>query len=231
MLRRVMGTFSKKEPIADEINRLQEEENYQVGEFLIVADQNNEVEDYIANVEVKQVDAYDVESFWDKLKDAVNLNNSDETENPLQEYGLTEELSEHYLEVLQDNEYLLLVNQNAPLNRVNGGPEPKGYSKENLEENPTTEVNNMAKEDKVKKNKEEPDLTGEEETVEAEKNKTEEPEVTSTGRSKLNIKDPLNADHVEELQDPSAKKDRPEADANYSQEAENAGIKSEDERQ
>jgi len=226
MRRRVIGTFPNQKGVAEEITRLQEEEKYQVGEFLIVSDHNNEVDDYIANVEVKQVDSYDVESFWDKLKDTINLgNSSEEKENPLEEYGVANELSEHYLEVLQESEYLLLANQNAPLNRANG----QSDSKTDLRDDTSKEATTMAKEEKVKKDKEEPELTGEEETVEAEKNKTEEPEITSTGTSKLKIKDPLNAEHVEEVQDPSTKKPRPEADANYSKEAEDAGIKSEDE--
>lgn len=259
MRRRVMGTFCSQESISEEIIRLQAEEAYRTEEFMIVTDENNKLEtDNISRVAVKQVDSHDTESFWEKLKDAVTPGYAtDDNDNPLEEYGVAEELSEHYLEVLQDGEYVLLADMEAPLDRVESGPTPQGYSKENLadntEKNAANHINNTEEdvdmteeknraderneekreinevtEETTKKSEEDPDLTGEEKSVEGEKDKTEEPEVSSTGTSKLKVKDPLNAEHVEQVEDPSAKKkEQPEADANYSEEAEDAGIQSE----
>lgn len=254
MQRRVIGTFRSQKSISEEIIRLQTEEAYRTGEFVIVTDKNNKLEKVsISKVEVKQVDSHDTESLWDKLKDALTPGDSTNNENPLEEYGVADELSEHYLEVLQDGEYVLLADMEAPLDRVESGPAPQGYSKENLSENPENKRKNtkedigMAEEknraderneekreinevteETTKKSEEDPDLTGEEKSVEGEKDKTAEPEVSSTGTSKLKVKDPLNAEHVDPVQDPSTKKkEQPEADANYSEEAEDAGIKSE----
>ena len=79
----------------------------------------------------------------------------------------------------------------------------------------------------LKQNKEEdPDLTGEEETVEVEESVHGYGNDVAKGVVKPEPKSPLNTEGKQE-KDPSEKSDAPEADANYPEDSEDAGMKSE----
>lgn len=79
----------------------------------------------------------------------------------------------------------------------------------------------------LKQNKEEdPDLTGEEETVEVEESEHGYGNDVAKGVVKPEPKSPLNTEDKHE-KDPSEKSDAPESDANYPEDSEDAGMKSE----
>lgn len=70
-----------------------------------------------------------------------------------------------------------------------------------------------------------PDLTGEEDTVEEYETDRKEP-TTAKGQVKPDIKSPLNAEPKEE-KDPSEESEAPEGDAEYPEDQEKAGMKNE----
>lgn len=74
--------------------------------------------------------------------------------------------------------------------------------------------------------KEEPDLTGEEDTVEAEESDHNYGNKVAEGVVKPDAKSPLNTDEKNE-KEPSEKSDAPESDAKHTDDAEEAGLKSE----
>lgn len=73
-----------------------------------------------------------------------------------------------------------------------------------------------------------PDLTGEEETVESESPTDYDEPTIAKGQVKPEAKSPLNTEPKNE-KEPSDNTDDPEADAEYSDDSEEAGMKSEDE--
>lgn len=77
-----------------------------------------------------------------------------------------------------------------------------------------------------KESKEEPDLTGEEDTVEAEESNHNYGNKVAEGVVKPDAKSPLNTDEKDE-KEPSEKSDAPESDAKHTDDAEEAGLKSE----
>lgn len=119
MDRRVEGTFQSKNEAKVEIERLINIEGYRPDELLLVTDENgNHETDYsdIENVKVDLVNADDEGSFWEKIKEALSFGSyhSEEAENTLEKHGVTHELSDHYLEALQEGEIILLANTDAP---------------------------------------------------------------------------------------------------------------------
>lgn len=119
MDRRVEGTFQSKNEAKVEIERLINIEGYRPDELLLVTDENgNHETDYsdIENVKIDLVNADDEGSFWEKIKEALSFGSyhSEEAENTLEKHGVTHELSDHYLEALQEGEIILLANTDAP---------------------------------------------------------------------------------------------------------------------
>lgn len=86
---------------------------------------------------------------------------------------------------------------------------------------------NEVKEEGSKEYKEKPDLTGEEDTVDAEKSEHDYSNTVANGVVSPNAKSPLNTDEKDE-KEPSEKSDAPEADAKHTEDAEEAGLKSHD---
>ncbi|GAB2484817.1 DUF2382 domain-containing protein [Alkalibacterium psychrotolerans] len=78
-----------------------------------------------------------------------------------------------------------------------------------------------------KESKEEPDLTGEEDTVEVEESNHNYGNRVAEGVVKPEAKSPLNTDEKVE-KEPSEKSDAPESDAKHTDDAEEAGLKSEE---
>lgn len=82
--------------------------------------------------------------------------------------------------------------------------------------------------DDLKQDEEEdPDLTGQEETVESEESNHPHGNKVAKGVVRPEAKSPLNTDEKKE-KDPSEKSDAPESDANYPEQSEESGMKSED---
>ncbi len=105
---------------------------------------------------------------------------------------------------------------------------------ENMREDNTAEGDSDSSSDEkpdgedLKQNKEEdPDLTGEEETVDAEESKHGHGNKIAKGVVRPEAKSPLNTDDKEE-KDPSEESEAPESDANYPEQAEESGMKSEE---
>lgn len=96
--------------------------------------------------------------------------------------------------------------------------------KEDAAKNDNTDSNND--ESQGKESKEEPDLTGQEETVEAEESDHGYGNKIADGVVKPEAKSPLNTDEKDE-KEPSQKSDAPESDAKQTEDAEDAGLKSE----
>ncbi|PRY84150.1 general stress protein [Alkalibacterium olivapovliticus] len=105
---------------------------------------------------------------------------------------------------------------------------------ENMREDNTAEGDSDSSSDEkpdgedLKQNKEEdPDLTGEEETVDAEESKHGHGNKIAKGVVRPEAKSPLNTDDKEE-KDPSEESEAPESDANYPEQSEESGMKSEE---
>lgn len=96
--------------------------------------------------------------------------------------------------------------------------------KENTAKKKTDRKN---EEEQGKESKEKPDLTGEEDTVEAEESEHNYGNTVADGVVKPDAKSPLNTDEKNE-KEPSQKSDAPKADAKHTDDAEEAGLKSQD---
>jgi len=239
MDREVEGTFLDTKDIEREISRLIKEENYEADELLILTDEKSTKFDSKKQkgVDVKYIDTSDLDtsdSFWERIKEAFSFSGEDE-ENPLERYGVSSELAGHYLGVLQDGEYLLLVDQNGPRNNLDqgsagaAGKSTSGQQAGDKYKEDTQVSKNEEKDTELNKKNEEPDLTGQEDTVEAE-NETE-------GTDKANaenqtIKDPIAGQtHVEPYEDPivNQEDDTAEEDIVYADDTEESGIQSDQE--
>lgn len=100
-------------------------------------------------------------------------------------------------------------------------------NKEEQQKNKETDVEeDFLTEDDAMESTENPHLTGEEETVEAEESDHREPDAAQ-GQVKPEAKSPLNTDPKTE-KEPSEETDAPEGDAEYSEKQEEAGMKNEE---
>lgn len=94
-------------------------------------------------------------------------------------------------------------------------------------ESASADENGPDGEDLKQDKEEDPDLTGEEETVDKKESKHGHGNKIAEGVIRPEAKSPLNTEAKEE-KDPSEKSDAPESDANYPEKSEDAGMKSEE---
>jgi len=116
MDRRVEGTYTSKEETVSAVERLINE-GYATDEIIIVTNEKHEKElEDLTLVEVDAVSPTEGLSIWEKLKESFSFGryNSDEISNPLEEYGVEEDIGEHYTEALESGEIVILVNSAGP---------------------------------------------------------------------------------------------------------------------
>jgi len=118
MDRKVEGTYLSKDETVSAVERLIIE-GYLADEIIIVTDEKNESElEDLTIVEVDTVDPSEGLSLWEKMKETFSFGryNSDEHSNPLEDYGVEEDLGHHYTEALENGEIVILVNSAGPTN-------------------------------------------------------------------------------------------------------------------
>lgn len=116
MDRRVEGTYTSKEETVSAVERLINE-GYASDEIIIVTNEKHEKElEDLTLVEVDAVNPTEGLSLWEKLKESFSFGryNSDEVSNPFEEYGVEEDIGEHYTEALESGEIVILVNSAGP---------------------------------------------------------------------------------------------------------------------
>lgn len=250
MDRRVEGTYTSKEETVSAVERLINE-GYATDEIIIVTNEKHEKElEDLTLVEVDAVNPIEGLSLWEKLKESFSFGryNSDEISNPLEEYGVEEDIGEHYTEALASGEIVILVNSAGPsktqhLSQVN--EEVLNGDTESIAKDP---VNAPTKEEmdtvpgegeqfdptKAQSSREDiegssfekgPELTGDESTVVAENEGHVYPDNVSKGV--VDGGDSSHSKGIEKTKEskPEMNSKQPESDAYYSDNYEEAGGK------
>lgn len=118
MDRRVEGTYMSKEETVSAVERLVNE-GYLTDEIIIVTNEKHESElEDLTMVEVDSVDPSEGLSLWEKMKQSFSFGryDSEESSNPLEDYGVEETSGEHFTEALENGEIVILVNSAGPSN-------------------------------------------------------------------------------------------------------------------
>lgn len=118
MDRRVEGTYMSKEETVSAVERLVNE-GYLMDEIIIVTNEKHESElEDLTMVEVDSVDPSEGLSLWEKMKQSFSFGryDSEESSNPLEDYGVEEASGEHFTEALENGEIVILVNSAGPSN-------------------------------------------------------------------------------------------------------------------
>lgn len=110
---------------------------------------------------------------------------------------------------------------------VTDGMDPGQADDTRSEETDSEDTDDTTSEEDATDPSSSPELTGEEDSVEAEDSKRSDTVNIAKGQVKPEAKSPLNAEPKEE-KEPSKNTEDPEADAEYSEDSEEAGIKSEE---
>lgn len=223
MDRHILGTFNKEEDAVLEVEKLLNNEGYSPNELMLVMDKSNQYDakiETIKNVTVNKVEVEE-ESMWEKVKEAFSFGTYEsDGSNTLQEYGVPQDRVEHYTEALKAGEIVLLADTDAPkqseLSEVN-----EDIIEDKESENIMTDKKNT--QDDVRS--EEPDLTGQEDTVQKEGSEHGYGHTVAKGVVSPESQSPLNTDD-KDIKEPEQNTEAPEAEANYSDELEDQGKKS-----
>lgn len=183
----------------------------EVNEEIVAKERNDMVDDNKKEQPIDEVNSEEEEAIKNKGQKSKNEDQEPKKED---EEPKNVETSETEQENMGDS----IDPSQADHTRKDNGAEGKSDS---------SNENEPDGEDLKQDQEEDPDLTGEEETVDAQESKHGHGNKIAEGVVKPEAKSPLNTEGKEE-KDPSEKSEAPESDANYPQEAEDAGMKSEE---